>query len=431
MGLAAWVSYWTENRPEMTLYAGVTSRLYADRGFEWPSSLPSLQESPAFLRRALERSVDVALDGVRRVAVMTGGGLDSSVLLGLAVQWARRTGGTAFAACLDFGGPGDDRPYLSALQKHLGCEVIRMRPEDAAPRIALMRSGVDGAPATSSTMPMEVELMVRAKANGAERMLAGAGGDELFGGNPAALVNVARRGHPLTAIRTARRLNGFNRPPSPAWSWVVRPFLGRALPPAVRAWRTFRYGATSMVPWAGPIVRTYLEDKRRLRSRFLSRLPMNAAQRLVAMTDPAYQAIVAAGRQMQEHASGLDFWYPYMDRNLIAAVASMAPEHLLFGDRWRGLLRASAHDLLPSSLRDRMDKASFEPAMRRWVEAAGGLESLRPLASGRELASLGLVEPDAFRVAFERFVAEPEHGESWVELWAALAVEAWLRGRAS
>ena len=127
----------------------------------------------------------------------------------------------------------------------------------------------------------------------------------------------------------------------------------------------------------------------------------------------------------------MDCWYPYVDRDLMTAVTSLDPDLLLHGDRWRGLLRESARDLLPDSLRDRMDKAHFEPAMRRWMEAAGGLERLRPLASARELAALGLVEPKPFAEAFEAFVADPSDPACWVSLWSALAVESFLRGRAN
>ncbi len=65
------------------------------------------------------------------------------------------------------------------------------------------------------------------------------------------------------------------------------------------------------------------------------------------------------------------------------------------------------------------------------MAAAGGLESLRPFASGRALASLGLVEPRAFAAAFEAFVAAPDDGLSWVTLWSALSIEAFLRARDS
>lgn len=429
VGLAPWVVGWSANEVGRTLYADVELELVTRSPRVVAEPCASRDAAPAFLRGALERAVDVALAGVRRAAVLTGGGLDSAVLMGLAMAWAKRTGGSAFAVSLDFESAGDDRPHLRALEHHLGCEVIRVRPEDAAARIALLDTGADAAPATSSTMPMEVELLARARAHGAERVLGGAGGDELFGGTPSSLADVARRGHPLRAARMARSLRGFARPRRPAWSWVARPLLARCLPGSLRAWRGRRHAVLPVLPWAGPVVRAYLTEKRRLAGEQNRRLPRTPAERFATLYDGPQQVVIAAGRQVEEHVAGVDCWYPYADPDLIAAVVSVEPEYLLFGARWRGLLRAAAHDLLPDSLRERMDKAYFEPAMRRWMVAAGGLESLRRLSSGRELAALGLVEPKAFSEAFDRFVATPDDGESWVSLWSALAVEAFLRGR--
>jgi asparagine synthetase B (glutamine-hydrolysing) len=387
-----------------------------------------LSDAPAALRRALEDAVDAALVGVRRVAVMTGGGIDSSVLLALATRWAKRTGGSAFAISLDFEGPGDDRPHLRALEQHLDCEVVRVKPEEAADRIALLTSGADQAPIWHPMMPIEVELLARARAHGAERVLCGGGADELFGGSPQALAEVAWRGHPVRAIRAASRLSGFGQPRVRAWTWVLRPLLGRALPTKVRGWRDRRDARFAPPAWAGPVLRSFFDEQRRVAGVHVRRPPRTEAERFAAIRDDPSRIVLAWVRHQEAHAARVDLWWPYLDLELARAVAALHPDYLLFGDRWRGLLRASIRDLVPDSLRERTDKASFEPAMRRFVDAAGGLESLRPLASMRELASLGVVDPAAFAVAFDRFVAAPHEGEHWVTEWPALAVEAFLRG---
>jgi asparagine synthetase B (glutamine-hydrolysing) len=429
--LAAWVLRGAPNRAEATPYWGIDCEQVDPPPRPPRGPCSGLADAPAFLRRALEDAVDVALAGTRRVAVSTGGGLDSSVLLALAVQWARRSGGSAFAVSLDFEGPGDDRPHLAALERHLGCEVIRVSPEQAAPRMAMIATGADSAPVPFATMPMEVELCVRAREHGAERLLSGAGGDELFGGSPQSLAELARRGHPVLAVRAARRLRGFGRVRAPSWSWVMRPLLGRAQPVALRVWRA-RRAMPAQLPlptWAGPVARSFLEESRRRAIRDLQRRPTTASQRLEALRRDTHRVTLAWSRHQGEQASGIDCWDPYLDLDLAASVTALEPYYLLFGDRWRGLLRASMQDLLPESLRERMDKASFEPALRRFMDAAGGFASLRSLASGRALASLGLIEPGPFAAAFEHFVAAPEDGVSWMALWSALSVEAFVRGR--
>ena len=432
VGLVAWLLRWMPTDPKRTLYEGVTvERIEDSRAPDapGPGRATTLEEAPAFLRRALETAVDTALAGVRRAAVLTGGGLDSSVMLGLAMRWAQRTGGSAFAVSLDFEGSGDDRPHLRALEAHLGCEVIRVRPEDAASRIALLATGIDAAPTASATMPLEVELLSRARANGAERALSGAGADELFGGQPQSLADVASRGHPFRALRSARRLEGFGRPAIPAWSWILRPLIGRAQPRALRSWRARRAPFYKTPGWAGPVVRSFVEEQRRFASTRSRLPPRTSDERLAAIEEDHHRVYLAWSRRQDEHASGLDCWDPYLDLGLASAVASLPPDYLLYGDRWRGLLRAAASDLLPPSLRDRMDKAAFERALQRFLDAAGGIESMRAFASGRELAALGLVESRALEAAFEGFVRTPGDGRAWVGLWSALAIEAFLRGR--
>jgi asparagine synthetase B (glutamine-hydrolysing) len=428
--LAAWVVGAPPHGLGRTPYVGIDAEHVTRPARGLRGSSPRLREAPAFLRDALVAAVDAALVGVGRVAVMTGGGIDSSVLMALATRWAKRTGGSAFAVTLDFEGDGDDRPHLRALQSHLGCEVVRVKPEETAHRISLLDEGADGAPIWHPMMPLEVELHARARAHGADRVLCGGGADELFGGVPQTLAEVAWRGHPFRAFRAAHRLSGFTRPRTPAWSWVLRPLLGRAVPRKVRGWRDRRDARYVPPEWAGPVLRDFYDEQRRVAGIHPRTPPRTEAQRFAAIRDEPYRTVLGWVRQQQERAAGVDTWWPYLDLDLAAAVAALHPDYLLFGDRWRGLLRAAIRDLVPDSLRERADKASFEPAMRRFVNAAGGLESLRPLASVRELASLGLVEPAPFTAAFEKFVAAPQESEPWVVVWPVLAVEAFLRGRA-
>ncbi|MDB4942364.1 MAG: Asparagine synthetase, partial [Labilithrix sp.] len=182
----------------------------------------------AALRIALESSVGSSIADARRVAVLTGGGVDSSALLALAVAHMRKVGGSAFGVALDFAGPGDDRPHREALARHLGCEILRVAPEDAAQRFTDGEVGIDAAPLTWPGAALEIEAITRARAHGAEAVLTGVGADELFDGDPRSLARVARRGRILDATRKARALRGFERPASPALAWVARPLLAAA-----------------------------------------------------------------------------------------------------------------------------------------------------------------------------------------------------------
>ncbi|HVM69359.1 MAG TPA: asparagine synthase C-terminal domain-containing protein [Gaiellaceae bacterium] len=376
------------------------------------------------MRHALERAVERSLGDARCVGVMAGGGLDSAGLLALALEWARPRGAEVFAVALDFAARGDDRPYLRLLERRLGCEVIRVRPEEGAPHLA-WTSGVDAAPFCWLTGPMEAEMMIRARERGAECVLMGVGGDELFDGEPQALARVARRGHVVTAIRRARSLRGFFAPRSRTLSWIVRPLVGGVTPRAIRM-RLARRTRPWLPAWAGPVLRRYLED---LRSRDLDALDQNLARGVVV--DPAQlernRANNAWLRHQEQIIAGIERLDPFLDRELIATVAGFEPDWLITGGIRRGLFREALRDLLPGELLEREDKAYFEPAFVAVTNAPAGLEGMRELADARELAALGIVEPRPFREAFDAFVAAPDEGPPWMTIWPALCVERFLR----
>jgi asparagine synthase (glutamine-hydrolysing) len=384
------------------------------------------EEAASAVRDALEGAMDRLLAGASRVAVMTGGGVDSGALLACAVRWARRTGGSAFSVSLDFEARGDDRPHMRELERAFGCEVLRVRPEDAAGRFDLVRSGVDGTPLTWCTAPCEVEMLARARANGADVVVTGLGGDELFDGEPTSLAREASRGRIGAAVRSATRMRGFERPRVPAYSWVLRPMLASLMPSRVRRWRSYR--ALAQPPrWAGPTLRSVLEHHARRASERISPR-RDPAARFAALTTQPSRANVAWLRHQEEVAAGIRRCDPYFDLDVVRLVTALPPEWLLLGARRRGLLREAMRGLLPERVRERMDKSDFEPALRRFVDASGAREALRPVASGARLAELGIVEPRAFAERAEAFLREPAP-EDWLRIWPALACEAFLRGR--
>lgn len=374
-------------------------------------------EAARRLRHGLERAVAHALQGATRAAVLTGGGVDSSALLALAHAWAREHGATIFAVALDFGGQGDDRPHLAALERHLSCEVVRVRPEDGAKRIDLLHRGVDAAPFTWPGGFMEVEALARAKANGAEVVLTGVGADEIFDGDPRALARIAMQS-PLRGIRAARSMRGFDRPSWPVVEWVIRPLLARVQPPMVRAWR-HRRRRPELPAWAGPRLADRLESRERAPDQEPDATPW----------EHPYHEHLAWLRHQEDVAAGITCHPPFLERSLRALVRSFEPSWLLHAEIRRGLFREAVRDLLPASLVGRTDKARFELGLQRFLVAAGGFEMLRPLVSVRELSAAGLVVARRFQDAFAAFERAPDDGEQWANCWAVLAVEAFLRHR--
>jgi hypothetical protein len=193
----------------------------------------------------------------------------------------------------------------------------------------------------------------------------------------------------------------------------------------------FRARRTVAAPpsWAGERLASYFEGARAHDLEAASRRISSGQDPAVKSADDAYRYYLAWGRHAEEVASGIERVDPYLDRTLIREVERFPAEWLLHGGMRRGLFREAMRDLLPDSVRMREDKASFEPALVRFVSAAGGLESFRELANAVRLGELGLVDRRAFAAAVEVFVRSPDDGDAWTTVWPTLAVEAFLRER--
>lgn len=374
------------------------------------------------LRSALEETIARLASNARSVAILTGGGLDSGGLLALTHAWAKRNGRRCFAVAIDFEDHGDDRPYLRALEEHLPCEVLRVVPEDGAQFVSMLDTGVDAAPLTSPTAWMELAAYASARDAGADCIFTGAGGDHLFDGHPRSLAGHLRDGRPLTAWCRARSLRGFTTPRHPFLSWAVRPFLTEALPRRLRA-RLVRVAPVTVDAWAGPLTRQLAKAE-------LRRRRLEAAEQVIGRAHhrPNNGDRVRARIHHQIHAvTGLRRVDPYTDFSLKSFVRRIPRHWLLFGNVRRGLFREALRDVLPNELRQRQDKSSFEAALVRFVRASGGFARLRPYSSGAMLSTLGVLEANALRPAFERMAESPHEGPAWVRVWPWLVLEAFAR----
>jgi asparagine synthetase B (glutamine-hydrolysing) len=432
--LAAWVNWSFPRELDDTPYVGVRSRLHEPalpRGDDDEGRACSSPEKAAtLLRGRLRDVVEKTLHGARRVAVLTGGGVDSSGLLVLALEWAKRTGGTAFAVGLDYDAPYSDQPHLRALEMTLDCEVVRVLPEEAAARVRSLMAGVDGAPLCSPWSIVEVELMARARAHGADCVLTGTGGDELFDGDPRALASLARRGRILSAMRISRRLRDFlwEEPRFPIASWVVRPLVVSLAPKWLRLARARR--APHVPPWAGPLLRDAIRDARARSASKLSDDLDRGRVELGAEIAEHHRVALAWGRHQHEIAACIERRDPFLDRSLFALLHSLPPDWLLHGGIRRGLFREAFRAEMPDSVRMREGKAFVEPAYARAIKAAGGVAQFAQLARDTQLGAMGIVEPRRFEEAFNAFALDTEMEKlvPWT-VWNFLCLEAFVRAR--
>lgn len=436
--LSALLSFTSPPSPTDSLFESVfrvapdaTSTVHRDGSVDVAPKLRALDERSMPLLEAadglwsrLVSSVAAAVTGAKRVAVLTGGGVDSSALLAAAIAVCRgATGSEVAAIALHFSGAGDDRPYLRDLERSLGIVAVKVSPSEGASSVMPLL--------TCPTMPMwswssatDLALLRAAHERGADVALVGFGGDDLLDGSPRSLADDLTR-RPLDAIIRAARLSPSETSRADRIvDFVVRPMVGRAIPSCVRTGRR-RRALLGQLAWAGPTLRRHIVAESTRWT--LPRLDSPSA-RFDALAKATY---LADGLELCEEVAGhvgIRLAYPYLDPSLVEHLSTLPPTMLLHANRFRGLFRLAIRGRVPDVVRLRPTKANFLNAWRETLQSAGGKKVLSDLASVDECSRLGLVDRDAFLAEFEHLERDDA---TWTQLWPVLGVEGFLRARAS
>lgn len=144
-------------------------------------ALPSNAARIAALPELLENAVARALEP-GPVGCFLSGGLDSSTVTGLA---ARRRPGEVTAFTIGFDAQGyDEMEYASEVARHFAVPHMRyyVTPRDIVDSLPQIVDGLDGPFGNASAIPTYFCARMAAE-HGCQQLLAGDGGDELFGGN--------------------------------------------------------------------------------------------------------------------------------------------------------------------------------------------------------------------------------------------------------
>ena len=133
-------------------------------------------------RQLIRESVAEQLSGQSRVGAFLSGGTDSSTVAGMLCQI---TGTAAPVFSIGFDAEGyDEMEYARIAARHFGCEhhEYYLTPADLLASMPAVAQHHDQPFGNSSALPAYYCARI-AQADGCTRMLAGDGGDELFGGN--------------------------------------------------------------------------------------------------------------------------------------------------------------------------------------------------------------------------------------------------------
>lgn len=384
----------------------------------------SPDELASELRRRLIAAVARAA-GDKKVAIMLSGGLDSSSVLAALLVARGAAADLARHVTLDFDAPGSDQPHVRALERHYGVVVSRIHPREATTHDVLV---MDGAPSRHHGDPWTIVCARRAHELGAEILLTGLGGDQVYGGEYVGALTSALRAADLRALGEVFVASFPHRPfLYPRVYGLAVALLKPHVPEGVFRARA-RRGLRRLPPWMGPRMRA--EAARVAEERVEARVPRTPQDRFErALTDPIESEFVSLARAQTNAVSPIPCVDPLYDEDLVYFLNAIPHHSLLMGASFRGLLRRSMRGLLPESVRTRPDKSDFEPAM---ADTVGSFDRHRALLTFERLGREGIVVPSEFSRYLEPLYAAPAaaaNGHRWLRFWPALALEAFLRQR--
>ena len=430
------------NHIEDTLYAGVmrlppgrvltvrNGRCRMRRYFDLDPRAEIRHRSDAeyaeHFRDVFRASVDARLRSVGPVSVFLSGGLDSSLILGMAQTLAVPHRPTIDVLSLVSSHPeADERRYIQDVcgMWNLSPTLVSADSYAAPPLVDQVRRHQDF-PEAPNLSPWGL-LVERAKAAGSRVVLWGHGGDEWLTGDSLHCGDMLRAWRPVAALRQAR----CDRRVSKAWggsggrlrdaAWsllipVVPPFIKTILRPVVRR---------AIPAWIRADFARQVDLAHRLRgdSARVCAFP-TAAQRVIASNLDSGRAMLE--REVLDRFGArfsVEQRFPFHDRRVVEFALAIPEDQRWRDDETKYVLRQAARNLLPDTVRQRMTKAEFSYMFTSAVEREGADALFRTL----RLAQDGYVDEVEVRRAYQRSRLGP--GRDLSAVWMILATERWYR----
>ena len=385
-------------------------------------------------RQLLQASVLRQLDGTPAACFLSGG-TDSSTVAGML---AKESDQAVTAYSIGFEAEGyDEMVYARLAAKHFGVQhrEYYVTPDDLVRDIPAVAASYDQPFGNSSALPT-YHCSLQAKADGVTRLLAGDGGDELFGGN--------------SRYATQRLFGHYQRVPQALRSGLMEPFFGIS---AVARTPGFSKGA-SYIRQAN----TPLPDRGQ---------EYNLLRRLgfTEVLTPAFHAQINANsvldqqRQVWASAScsddlnrflaydwrytlaecdlpkvvgttglaGLSVGFPMLDDALLDFSLRLPVDYKLKGMKLRWFFKEALRGFLPDEILAKK-KQGFGLPFGVWTMRHAGLKKLAQDALAT-LAERGLVNPAFIRsLLVDRMPEHPHYYGTMV--WILIVLEHWLRRHA-
>lgn len=396
-----------------------------------PADLATLSRT---FRETLKQSVAAQLDGSKPACFLSGG-TDSSTVAGMIREAAGRPAATY---SIGFEAEGyDEMAFARIAARHFGAEhhEYYVTPDDLVRSMPEVAASYDQPFGNSSVLPAYYCARM-AREDGVTRLLAGDGGDELFGGNsryakqrlfgmyravPAPLrsgvVEPLLLRTPLGRLPLARKAASYveqARVPMPdrlqIYNLLLRLGTGEVLTPA------FLAGVDTQAPlrhqqdvWASHPAEAELDTTLAFDWRYT-----------LAETD--LPKVMGATR-----LAGVVAGFPMLERALVDFSLTLPADHKLKGSQLRWFFKEALRGFLPDEIIAKK-KQGFGLPFGVWLTRHDGLRRMAGDALG-SLGTRGVVRADFIRQLFERHLAE--HPGYYGEMvWILTMLELWLQRHA-
>ena len=385
-------------------------------------------------RDLLQRAVARQLDG-STAACFLSGGTDSSTVAGMI---GLAGGKPAVSYSIGFEADGyDEMAYARLAARHFGCEhrEIYFTPDHLCNEIPRVAGWYDQPFGNSSALP-SFHCAEQARKDGISRLLAGDGGDELFGGN--------------SRYATQRVFDHWQRVPRLLRRGLLEPFFGLgpvARTPGLKKGSNYIRLANTPLP---DRAQDYNLVKRLgyanvLTAGFLAQVD-------TASVDVQQRAVWAQAQcedEIDRHLAydwrytlaecdlpkvvgttslaGVSVGFPMLDDDLLAFSMRLPADHKLRGDALRWFFKEALRGFLPDAVITK-PKQGFGLPFGVWMVQHAALKSLAEDALSA-MVMRGLVQPMFVRhLLGELLPAHPHYYGTMV--WILIMLEHWLRQHA-
>jgi len=353
------------------------------------------------------------------------GGMDSSSIVCMADLVIRA--GAAEPARLETVSYYDDtepdwneRPYFTKVEEkrgRAGCH-ISVRPEDSfkwglEPDQFAATPGSSGSP-TEATRAFAACLA----AQGSRVVLSGIGGDEVLGGVPTPIPELADLLAEARIRALAHQLKAWALDKRRPWPNLLVEAVREFMPPAL-------VGIPKYMRPAAWLNRNFVGRNRAALSGYYSRVTLFGAR-------PSFQesasTLDALRRQLAcsvlPCAPCYEKRYPYLDRDLLEFICALPREQLVRPGQRRSLMRRALAGIVPDEVLHRKRKAFLSRSPTRAI--SNEWPTLAQISQQLSSSAPGIVDAKAFRAALE----EASRGQvvPIVTLTRTLGIELWLRG---